>query len=49
MNSVVKVELSSRPLVASNAGPTIRKKPAMAMTLARFLTMILKICLLTNS
>jgi hypothetical protein len=42
MKSTVKVELSSRPLIVNNAGPTMRKKPAIAASLPRVLTSILK-------
>jgi len=42
MKSTVKVELSRKPLIANNAGPTMRKKPAIAVSLPRVLTDILK-------
>jgi hypothetical protein len=40
MNSTVNVGLSSRPLTAKSAGPTIREKPAIAVSLPRVLTKI---------
>ncbi len=49
MNSTVKVELSMKSLIASNAGPTIRAKPARAVSLARILTKILKADSIANS
>jgi hypothetical protein len=42
-NSTVKVVLSSRPFIVSSAGPTIREKPTIAMTLPSILTEILTI------
>jgi len=49
MNNAVKVALSSKPLIANNAGPTIRKNPAMAVSLPSVLTMILDVCQIPNS
>ena len=49
MNNAVKVALSSKPLIANNAGPTMRKKPAMAVSLPIVLTKILRVYLIVNS
>ncbi len=49
MNNAVKVALSSKPLIANNAGPTMRKKPAMAVSLPSVLTRILEVCPIPNS
>jgi len=49
MNSTVKVELSRNPLIANNAGPTMREKPAMAVSLPRVLTKILRADTIANS
>jgi len=49
MNNAVKVALSSKPLIANNAGPTIRKKPAIAVSLPRVLTRILEVHQVANS
>ncbi len=49
MKSTVKVELSTKPLIVNKAGPTMRKKPAMAVSLASVLTGILKADLIPNS
>jgi len=49
MNSTVKAELSRKPLIANSAGPTIRKNPAMAVSLPRVLTGILEEDLIANN
>jgi hypothetical protein len=41
--------LSSRPLIVSSAGPTIRKKPAMAVSFGSVLTEILGVYSIANS
>jgi len=41
MNRAVKVPLSSRSLMASSAGPTIKEKPAMAVSFPSVLTGVL--------
>ncbi|HWY27684.1 MAG TPA: hypothetical protein VNW25_00350 [Candidatus Sulfotelmatobacter sp.] len=49
MKSTVKDELSSKPLIVNNAGPTMRKKPAMAISLTRALTSNPKALPIANS